>query len=209
MNIQTPRGPSETHPKAHVTWRRTRRLRSAHPNGLPTGQRWSCRAGMNHRRTVVAIVNRSAVPQTFQVSAQEMGTYVPQPSVDGALSLLAGAPRTTLRTGEQVTLTLTGRFNACPDDADIASRADWVSTNPGVATVQAGVVTAVAVGTTGVYARNSTVESGRVVFAVEEEPQARGCACAGDGPRVVWGRSGLMLLVCLVAAVRRRTYHRN
>ena len=94
----------------------------------------------DHRRTVVAIVNRSAVPQTFQVSAQEMGTYVPQPSVDGALSLLAGAPRTTLRTGEQVTLTLTGRFNACPDDADIASRADWVSTNPGVATVQGGVV---------------------------------------------------------------------
>ncbi len=37
MNLQKPPGPSETHPKAHVTWRRARRLRSAHPNGLPTG----------------------------------------------------------------------------------------------------------------------------------------------------------------------------
>jgi len=138
-----------------------------------------------------------------------MGTYVPQPSVDGALSLLAGAPRTTLRAGEQVTLTLTGRFNACPDDADIASRADWVSTNPGVATVQAGVVTAVAAGATEIYARNSTVESARLAFTVEEEPQARGCACAGDGQLGPWGRSGLMLLFCVVAAVRRRTYHRN
>ena len=150
-------------------------------------------------RTVVALVNLADTPQPFAVAASGSGAYQAQPDPASSFAFTITPPNAALEAGSQVTLQATGRFVSCADDADVAALLTWSSSNEAVATVQAGVVTAVGAGTAQVTAGHGTVVSNPVSVEVAAKPEPTGPFGCSQAPPQLGGLLGLLAL-----ALRRR-----
>jgi Bacterial Ig-like domain (group 2) len=154
----------------------------------------------NHRRRVVLVAtNLDGAGTQVGYTASTAGSYsapASQPAVS-ALRFESGIA-VTLPRGATHPLRLLADFGTCEDGRDVTATVAWQSSDPAVATVLAGVVTAVGPGTAHITATADGVTSPRVRIEVEAAESSGGCAVvpgAGDP----W-----LLLVALGVLARRR-----
>jgi len=154
---------------------------------------------------VVVLTNLDNGPATFTVNTDVSGTYVPAPQADGATQIqIAPGEVPQLTVGSSVTLAATGTFRSCADGAVITGGVTWASSDPSVATVNNGVVTAVAPGSALISATGGAVRSNEVFVSVQDAPPddpenplgLPGCSSAGHV-------SSWIVLAALMARRRR------
>ncbi|HEY3351647.1 MAG TPA: hypothetical protein VGQ83_00230 [Polyangia bacterium] len=157
----------------------------------------------NAGRAVVIVVNRDAQPATFAWTAAPGGAYAPvadpataqQVTLDAPTGPALG-PTLVLDPGATRALRARAFFGSCADGADVTAAAAWQARDPGVATVAAGVVRAVAPGRTEI-----TATAGAAVATLPVEVPGAGCACAAGGAP---GAGGLALGALVLLGLRQR-----
>jgi hypothetical protein len=143
-------------------------------------------------RLVFVLINVSPSEQVFHTRASVGGTYVAHPAPDGASSLTVQPAGTLgLTVGASSVLHATGRFGSCADGSDVSGTVEWRSSNPSVAAVSAGMVTALAPGHADITALNAEAVSNVVGVDVVEK---KGCNACAVHHGAAWGALALLLV---------------
>lgn len=137
-------------------------------------------------RTVLVLTNLGTTPATFSWAAKTSGTYQasPAPSAARSVSVTPVEPQ-SLSPGETLQLSATGRFGSCATGANVAAQLPWRSSEPGVVSVEGGLVRALSPGTAEVFVDTGALTSNRVTITVG--PRGCGCGLSSTSPWVVLG----------------------